>query len=81
MGLLFGWLSNVWTGGSGIARLANGEFVPIVPGGKESELVIIYGCGYMAVFLVLALLHVHAWRRRHELELTPVELHITREII
>jgi len=30
---LFSWLSNIWTGGSGMVRLANGEFVPIAPNG------------------------------------------------
>ncbi len=38
----------------------------------------IYGCGYAAVFLVFALLYVHAWRKREELMLTPLEKEKTR---
>jgi uncharacterized membrane protein len=33
----------------------------------------IFGAGYALVFLVFALLYWHAWRRRDELALTPVE--------
>jgi len=33
----------------------------------------IYGAGYALVFLVFALLYGHAWRRRGELALSPVE--------
>ena len=36
-------------------------------------LFLIYGCGYAAVFLVFALLYLHAWRKREELALTPLE--------
>lgn len=38
----------------------------------------IYGCGYAAVFLVFALLYLHAWRKRVELALTPLECIKTR---
>jgi uncharacterized membrane protein len=36
-------------------------------------LFVIYGCGYAAVFLVFALLYLHAWRKRDELLLTALE--------
>jgi len=42
---------------------------------------VIYGVGYCAVFIVFALLYLHAYRRRASLELTLVELIDTREHI
>lgn len=42
-------------------------------------LFVIYGAGYSAVFLVFALLHLHAWRKRRQLELSPLEQLITRQ--
>lgn len=33
----------------------------------------IYSTGVLVIFGTFVLLHVHAWRRRHELELTPIE--------
>lgn len=36
-------------------------------------LLVIYGAGYAAVFLVFALLYQHAWKKRDELELNALE--------
>lgn len=51
-------------------------------GGIEAQeartLFVIYGGGYAAVFLVLALLYLHAWRKREELGLNQLELLKTR---
>jgi uncharacterized membrane protein len=33
----------------------------------------IYSTGVLVLFSVFVLLHLHAWRRRHELQLTPIE--------
>ena len=44
-------------------------------------LMIIYGLGYSAVFLILALMYVHAWRLRKALELNEVEKFITKRSI
>jgi uncharacterized membrane protein len=41
--------------------------------GDARTLFVIYGCGYAAVFLVFALLYVHAWKKREELVLTTLE--------
>ena len=41
-------------------------------------LFMIYGAGYAAVFLLLALLYLHAWRKRRELVLSPLETLKTR---
>lgn len=38
----------------------------------------IFSLGWAAVFLVFALLYLHAWRRRAQLALTPIELLRTR---
>lgn len=54
-------------------------FTAVFSGGGKIEaddgrtLFVIYGSGYAAVFLVLALLYLHAWRKRKELELSPLE--------
>ncbi len=51
-------------------------------GGIEPDdarmLFLIYGAGYAAVFTVLALLYLHAWRQREALALSPIELLKTR---
>lgn len=41
-------------------------------------LMIIYGIGYAAVFAVLSLMYVHAWRMRAQLELNELERFVTR---
>jgi uncharacterized membrane protein len=45
------------------------------------KLMIIYGLGYSAVYLLFALLYLHAWRMRHQLELTPTELLDTKSML
>lgn len=54
-------------GGSAVIRL------PDIP-----RLMIIYGLGYSAVYLLFALLYLHASRMCQQLELTPTELLDTR---
>ncbi len=76
---LFTWLTILISGGHAMVRLPNGTLVPMVPNGKQAELMVIYGLGYLAVFAMLFFLHLHAWRRRDDLELTPLERWITRE--
>ena len=41
-------------------------------------LFLIFSGGYVAIFSIFALLYWHAWRKRSELALTPVECLITR---
>jgi uncharacterized membrane protein len=58
----------------------------IILGGKggqmtradASELFVIYGLGFAAIYLVFAALYLHAWRRREELELNEFEKLDTR---
>ncbi len=59
-------------------------FVTLFNGGGQIEaqearlLFIIYGLGYAAIFLIFALLYLHAWRKREELALNRVEQLRTR---
>jgi len=46
---------------------------PIVGPGQGPLMMVIFGAGYMAVFLVFVLLHLHAWRLRDALELNEIE--------
>jgi len=46
--------------------------------GQGSTLFVIYGLGFVAIYLVLAALYLHAYRRRAELELNEMELLDTR---
>ena len=52
-----------------------------IAGEQWSHLMIIYGVGFLAVFLVFALLHVHAYRRRQALALNSIETLTTRSSI
>jgi uncharacterized membrane protein len=38
----------------------------------------IYGAGFVVLFAMFALLYLQAWRKRHELRLTPLEMFDTR---
>jgi uncharacterized membrane protein len=41
------------------------------------NLMIIYGLGFIGIFVLFLMLYGHAWRKREELELNAVELHDT----
>lgn len=47
------------------------------PQGEVQELVLLYGVGFAASFLLIASLHVNAWRLREKLELNGTERLIT----
>ena len=51
------------------------------PPAEARILLMIYGLGGAAVFLIFAFLHQHAWRCRDELELNELERHDTRASI
>jgi uncharacterized membrane protein len=50
--------------------------IAIAPG-QNVPLMIIYSSGFLAVFAVFAMLYVHAYRRRRDLDLDPVEVYDT----
>lgn len=62
-------------------RLPGGAVVPRVAVGQAPTILVVYGLGYAGVFLVFTLLYIHAYRRRAELGLDPVQALLTRESI
>ena len=57
---------------------AGGKMVRWLEPQQAPTLMIIYGLGYAAVFLVFVLLYGNAFKKRHELDLNPFELYDTR---
>jgi hypothetical protein len=78
---LFSYLVNVFTGGHGEVRLPNGNVEAMVEGNQMATLLLIFGLGYVAVFGVFILLHLHAYRKRSVLALNELELFDTRNSI
>jgi hypothetical protein len=78
---LFSYLVNVFTGGHGEVRLPNGNVEAMVEGNQMATLLLIFGLGYVAVFGVFILLHLHAYRKRSVLALNKLELFDTRNSI
>ena len=78
---LFTYLVNALSGGHGEVRLPNGNVEVMVADGEMPQLMVIFGIGYVAIFLVFILLHWHAFRRRQELELNELEVFDTRNSI
>jgi hypothetical protein len=73
--LLFG----PWMGSNLSVRRPDGSLaVPLRPG-QEPAMMIMFGLGYAAVFMVFALLHVHALRQADELGLDELERVDTHE--
>ncbi len=72
---LFTFLVNRFTGGHGEIRLANGNVVSMLENdGQMGTLMLIFGLGYLAIFIVFVLLHMHAYRRREQLQLNTLEV-------
>jgi len=66
-------------GGENLVHLPDGRVEPMVRPAEGLPMMLIYDAGFIAVFAVLALLYVYAWRRREQLELDPMERHKTLE--
>jgi len=66
---------------SGITGAPEGRAEPVIEAGQIPALFVIYGAGIIALYLLLALLYVHAYRKRGELELTLVEAFDTKASI
>jgi uncharacterized membrane protein len=62
-------------------RRASGRIETMIETRDVPALFVTYGAGVAAVFLVLALLYFHAYRRRNDLALTEVEIFDTRSDI
>jgi F0F1-type ATP synthase assembly protein I len=65
-------------GGEAAVRDATGHVASAMGPGDWPRLMALYSLGFVAVFLVFALLYLHAWRRRGALALDPVEALFTR---
>ena len=71
---LFTFLVSKMTGGHGEVRLPNGNVQSMLDSESQmGSLMLIFGVGYFAIFLVFVLLHLHAYRRRDHLELNALE--------
>src|SRR5262249_44279560 len=66
---LFGRFGGEWN--------ASGAPFPLHSSGDAAELVLLYGVGFAAAYLIIAALHVNAWRQREKLELNGTERLIT----
>ncbi len=65
----------------GISSFAPGHGTMIRSDDEMRQLMLIFDAGYIAVFLLFALLYLHAYRLRHSLELNVLEQFDTRESI
>jgi uncharacterized membrane protein len=59
-------------------RLPGGEMIYPVAREQAGTMMIVFGVGYVAVFVVFALLYLRAYRKRAELELNALEVFDTR---
>ncbi|HEX8451545.1 MAG TPA: TMEM175 family protein [Longimicrobium sp.] len=78
---VFGMVIGQMMGDPSNVTLADGKTVPVMQGNEPAMLMVVYSTGYVAVFVIFALLHLHALRKREMLELDELELHDTRDNI
>ncbi len=60
--------------GDTTVQLPNGTIEPMIEPNQDTLLFVIYGVGYIAIFLVFALMYYHAYRQRERLELNEFEV-------
>ena len=71
---LFSFLVNRFTGGHGEIRLPNGNIESMLESESQmGSLMLIFGIGYLAIFVVFVLLYLHAFKLREQLELNRLE--------
>lgn len=83
---VFGLVVGELMGNGYTTQLPDGRWVPLFSAqGQAVTMMLVFGAGYVAVFLLFALMHAHAYARRDELELDEVERYETldnlREIL
>jgi hypothetical protein len=78
---LFRLLIDQLSGGSLLVVASSGRLEPVIERSQAPLLMEIYGAGFVAIFGVLALLYLHAYRKRAALELTALEVFDTRESV
>jgi uncharacterized membrane protein len=69
------------TGASPVVVRPDGSAERVIEPAQTPTLFVIYGAGVIALYLLMALLYAHAYRRRRLLELTPVETFDTKSSI
>ncbi len=75
---LFGWL---FAGTDATVTLANGVTERVIEEAEIPQLMMIYGAGFALIFLLFVLLYLNAYRQRQRLDLNPVEVFETRQMI
>jgi uncharacterized membrane protein len=48
---------------------------------QQAELMVVYGAGFAAIYIIFGCMYWHAWRERLRLHLNPLETVITRTLI
>ena len=76
---VFGFVVDAALGAPRYVTLPDGSRIPKLGAGQPEQMMLVYGAGYMAVFAIFALLHLHALRRRRELELNELEVFDTKD--
>jgi len=69
------------TGQTLYTLLPSGEMLYPVTQAQMPTVMIVYGLGYMAVYALLGLLYIYAYRRRKNLELSSIEILTTKSEI
>lgn len=79
--VLFTWLIAPLVGASRTVVQSDGTTVPLVAPADNQALMLFYGAGCAAIFLVFVLMHLHALRLRRELDLDEIEVALTKASI
>jgi uncharacterized membrane protein len=66
---------------TGFHAMKDGVPLPRMNLDEWSQLMLIYGAGYVGVYVIFALLYQHAYRLRDALELSPMEAYETRGVV
>jgi uncharacterized membrane protein len=66
---------------TGYRPMENGVPLPSMNRSDWSELMLIYGAGFIGLYVIFALLYLHAYRLREVLALNAVETHETRSMV
>jgi len=75
---LFTLLVNAWMGRSLEVTLPGGIVEPVIVPDQLQKLMLVYGAGYVLVFVIFALMFFHAYQLREALRLTRLEIFETR---
>lgn len=77
-------LTTLWAAIRGLnpgLTLPDGTFIPAIRGDQMQDLMVIYSGGFAGIFLIFALLQIHAYRKREALQLNAYEVVSTRIMV